>query len=90
MTRWTRLPATTYCGSCAKAILPGDPVFEVQTGGRALWRCPNCAWESVPSDLPPLPVPRFVTIKPSPKAPKFVPADVLARDWKLKQSRDDA
>lgn len=60
MKEWTRAAVDTRCGGPHTAPLVvkrGDPILMVQAPGvtRRLWRCPSCAGEAPPLDLPDLP-----------------------------------
>lgn len=93
---WTRAPMLTLCGYCNAEIAKGSPVRMVRIGPRLRPRCPVCAGEPVPADLPELAA--RVPITPTVKASRgplfasvstFAPVGKLARDWKEKQSGRD-
>lgn len=72
MKTWLRTPVDCLCGACGRVLRRGDPVVELTyryLGGTPLrkLRCPGCAGEAVPADLPPLAEPA-VLITPTPKA----------------------
>lgn len=90
MKTWRRAPALTICGGpCRVMIRKGEPVLEIRIDGvdKRFLRCPQCAGEPVPADLPPLS--EQVPIAPSHKsrtAPLFASAGSLAKDWKQSQA----
>jgi len=57
MKQWGRSPLATACGMCGVVIKRGDPCMEiafVAVATTRLRRCPDCAGEPMPEELPPL------------------------------------
>jgi hypothetical protein len=81
-TRWTRTPVPRWC--CHDTLWPrGTPFLTVRVRvapDRVLWRCPLCAGELAPADLPAL----EDLVRPPPALRRVV----LPFDWKARQSGD--
>ncbi len=56
MREWMRCVAARLCGHCGKQLLAGDLVLVYLIAGvkQRKARCPDCAGEAPPLDLPPL------------------------------------
>jgi hypothetical protein len=86
MRTWRRAVIGLRCGSCGAAIAIGAPFVEFAIAGlaRRKVRCPACAGDRVPADLPPLPT------RPAPAWAPLVPipvgAHVLPLDWKARSA----
>jgi predicted RNA-binding Zn-ribbon protein involved in translation (DUF1610 family) len=53
---WQRAQFDTKCGSCGEPIAVGAPLFVISLAFHwTKFRCPACAWQPVPEDLPALP-----------------------------------
>lgn len=79
-TRWTRTATPRWC--CETLHPPGTPFLELTFSHirRPLWRCPSCAGETPPPDLPPL------TAHPVLGPRRRRVSRPLAVDWKARQS----
>lgn len=86
--RWCQSSAVLSCGRCGTGIPQGQPFMEV-TGeaGWKLCRCEQCAGETAPEMPVFVPKPRVEIPAAMVRRPSTVTQ--LARDWKLKQARDD-
>lgn len=91
---WTRAAVLTLCGRCGSQILKGTPLCQVKVGPRIRPRCPVCAGEAVPADLPELVERSRIEIQPTFKASRaplfaaigpMASVGTLARDWKQQQ-----
>lgn len=85
LTRWTRAAYPRYC--CTDELLPrGTPIQQLRIRGlaRTLWRCPWCADEPPPEDLPPLPEPPAIETRV-----RRQPQWRATLDWKARQAGED-
>jgi hypothetical protein len=84
---WTRATLDEHCGHCRAPIATGQPMLVITLaalGPRVPFRrCPACAGEPVPADLPELPI-RAAT-RPMAMS-HIVHRGSLPLDWKQKQS----
>lgn len=79
---WTRSPIAETCGQCRAVIASGDPLLRFRLEGlkRTFARCPTCADEAMPDDVPALPA----RVAPE---PDLVPVRRLAGlplDWRTR------
>lgn len=89
MRYWDRRGARV-CGQCGASIAHGDPRLVIVTtiGGvdKEWLRCPRCAGEPMPADLPAINLPVAQPIVPVPKASTLTrrPLLALVQDWKTR------
>jgi hypothetical protein len=86
---WKRVGLHTICGGpCGRQLAPGDPVLafrSVAWGKEEKIRCPQCAGEPMPDDIPALQSPTPIT--PTVRMPSL--AESLPLDFKQRQTRDE-
>ena len=79
MRTWTRAAIARHCGNCGAAIAVGAPVLELAIPElvQRKVRCPACAGESVPADLPARVDPQtpFLRLVPIPTGAHVLPFD---------------
>jgi len=78
MRAWERSPLSQACGRCSETIPRGEAVLVLRCADRAhgwvKYRCHNCAEETAPEDLPPLPEPQ-VSMELQPAAVRGIGVD---------------
>jgi hypothetical protein len=86
MKTWRRATIAEVCGRCGGPIAVGDPELQYQFTAvpRPLRRCPACAGEPVPSDLPELAPVDVGVVGGGERSIRSV------RDWKQRQAGDVA
>jgi hypothetical protein len=84
MKTWLRALLATKCGGCGAPIEAGTPMQVWIWPGlrRRKVRCPACADEAPPVDLPLLSTTEYVT--PTPLLNLRLMADMLPLDWKTR------
>lgn len=88
MKRWTRALYRRLCGFCGADVPKDSPYLSItfpQPTARDKVRCPACAGEPIPNDLPLIHVPDKATVN---AVSGFSSAKVLAYDWKKRQAGD--
>lgn len=92
VTEWTRARIERRCGCCGRSIYVGQPMRVLTLPTSTKVRCVDCSnadgWRT-PTDLPPLEGPLPAPHRKQ-RPPGFTGIGTLARDWKKRQSGDDA
>lgn len=88
MRRWIRAEHDTFCGGqCARLVARGQAILELVNpdSGHRFLRCPDCAGEPVPQDLP------VLQERPQLQPTRLLRLGAVAGglDWKVRQAGDE-